>query len=60
MKVEVVIAHAWFTKGQIIPDMPPNVARGKIARGLVREVAEEEAKAIRSPVDRMMRKGVKK
>lgn len=60
MRVEVIIAHGPWSVGHIIPDMPNNAAREKIARGLVREAVETDQKAMRSPIDRMMRKSVKK
>ncbi len=58
MKVEVIIAHGQWSKGDIIPEMPENMASWKIQNGVVREVKEE--KAMHSPADRMMRKSVKK
>lgn len=60
MRVEVIMAHGPWSVGGIIPDMPNNAAKEKISRGLVREVIESEAKSMRSPLDRMMRKSVKK
>lgn len=58
MKVEVIIAHGQWSVGDIIPEMPENMASWKIQNGVVREV--KEAKAMKSPVDRMMKPGVKK
>ena len=60
MRVEVVIAHGPWSKGHIIPHMPNNAARSKIERGLVREILEDQTKAMQSPMDRMMRRKVMK
>lgn len=60
MRVEVLIAHGPWCIGDIIPDMPPGAAGEKIIRGLLREAPDEEVKSMRSPIDRMMRKSVKK
>lgn len=57
MKVVVQKAFGRFSVGQIIPEMPTNQARSLIARGLVKETDE---KAMKSPLDRMMRKRVTK
>lgn len=55
VKLEVLKAFSAWRKGEIITAAPPNVAREWIARGLVREYVEE--KEMRSPLDRMMRRG---
>lgn len=57
MRVIVEKAYGRFSVGHIIPEMPDNQARTLIKRGLVREADE---KAMRSPVDRMVRKKVTK
>jgi hypothetical protein len=53
MRVIVDKAYGRFSVGHVIPDMPTNQARSLIARGLVRE---DDGKAMKSPLDRMMRK----
>lgn len=58
MKVRVILAYGPYSVGHIIPNMPGNAARTLIARGLVEQVHDE--KAMKSPVDRMMRGGIKK
>lgn len=60
MRVRVKRAYGQFSVGAIIPDMPGNVARTMIHRGLVEEVIEHgpdqpaESRAMESPVNRMM------
>jgi hypothetical protein len=54
MRVIVQKPYGAFSVGHVIPDMPANQARTMIARGLVAE-ADDDDKAMRSPVDRMMR-----
>lgn len=58
MQVIVEKPFARYSIGHVIPEMPENQARKLIARGLVREDAD--AKVLRSPLDRMLRRGVKK
>ncbi len=41
MKVEVIMAHGNYKVGDIIPDIPALDADWRIARGLVRPVADE-------------------
>ncbi len=53
MRLEVVIPFRAWSKGDVIPDVPPGLARELIARNLC---IEEAAKAVRSPMDRMMRR----
>lgn len=53
MKVVVERAFGRFSIGSVIPAMPAGQARGLIARGLVREIADD--RAMPSPADRMMR-----
>lgn len=59
MKVEVLIAYGNFRKGDVIPDMPGNVARSMIGRNMVREIKEEApaapvAAAVSAPMNRML------
>lgn len=62
MQVIVEKPYGRFSKGHIFTDMPANQARGLIKRGLVKEHGgeDEAGKTMRSPVNRMMRKSVKK
>ena len=53
MMVIVKKPFGYYSVGAVIPDMPAGQARALIARGLVREA--EENKAVRAPVDRMVR-----
>lgn len=58
MKVIVQKSFGRHSVGDVIPEMPANQARLLIARGLARELADKDVQA--SPVDRMMRAGVRK
>jgi hypothetical protein len=67
MKVRVIKAYGQWSVGHIFTEMPGNVGRTLIARGLVEEVAEnepqkpiQEHKQFTSPMDRMMRDSVKR
>lgn len=56
VKVQVLRAYDMFSVGDIIPEMPGNVARMMMARGYVAEMIEEPAsKALRSPLDRAIK-----
>lgn len=52
MKVVVEKAFGQYSVGHVIPEMPGGQARTLIARGLVREIGEDEL--FQSPVNRMM------
>lgn len=52
MRVEVMRAYSQYRKGEIIPDMPGNVARTLIGRGFV---AERPAPEMPPPAHREMR-----
>lgn len=59
-RYRVIKAHGPWSVGHVFTAMPGNVGRTLTARGLVEPVNDEpakpkKAKAIRSPVDRMMR-----
>lgn len=63
MKAEVVKAYGPWPKGHVFEDMPPNVYRTLVGRGLVREIKAPsliDRILDRSPEDRMMRGRVKK
>jgi hypothetical protein len=67
MKVRVIRAYGQWSVGHIFTEMPGNVGRTLIARGLVEEVADiepqkpaDERKQFAAPADRMMRGGVQK
>ena len=60
MRVEVLKAYGVYSVGAIIPEMPGNVARSMIGRGMVKEVKEPATgdllgESMTSPADRMMR-----
>ncbi len=55
VRLQVIRAFGPWSKGEIITAAPPNWARQMIERGFVREY--DEPKEMRSPFDRMMRRG---
>lgn len=59
MRVEVLKAFGSYSVGSIIPEMPGNVARSMIGRGMVREIdppaPSYRGGNIESPENRMMR-----
>lgn len=58
MRVEVLVAYGPYSRGTVIPDMPGNVARSMIGRGMIREVPNEDspigAKQYEAPANRMI------
>lgn len=69
MKVEVLKAYGPYCVGAVIPEMPGNVARSMIGRGMVKELKAEgeepaaentEQRSIAAPVDRMIRQNDRK
>jgi hypothetical protein len=67
MKARVIRAYGQWSVGHVFTEMPGNVGRTLVARGLVEEVAESEPqkpvgeqKQFASPVDRMMRDSVRR
>lgn len=52
MKIEITKAFGSYSAGEVLPDVPGNIARTWIGRGIAREVT---AVVPASPVDRMVR-----
>ena len=55
MKYRVIRAYGPWSVGHVFTDMPGNVGRTLLARHLVEEVRDEETKAMKSPLNRMMK-----
>ena len=58
MKYRVIRAYGPWSVGHVFTDMPGNVGRTLMARHLVEEVRDEETKAMKAPLNRMMKSRV--